>query len=42
MLIRDGGVITDGYNDELDELPTWNVGDEFEAVRLEALAAQHE
>jgi len=25
-----------------DEMPTWNAGDEFEAVRLEALAAQHE
>jgi hypothetical protein len=23
-----------------DEMPTWNEGDEFEAVRLEALAAE--
>lgn len=25
-----------------DEMPTWNEGDEFEAVRLEALAAEHD
>ena len=25
-----------------DEMPTWNAGDEFEAARLEALAAEEE
>ena len=25
-----------------DEMPTWNEGDEFEAVRLEALAAEED
>jgi hypothetical protein len=25
-----------------DQMPTWNEGDEFEAARLEALAAERE